>query len=229
MPRSESRYDAQYFDELDTLSWKRSRKALGQFEKQFLELLKANNSDRILDTGCGTGWHIFNYGGDCEYVVGTDISRIALERAAERLKDHKRFENVSLVCADGQRMPFRTLSFNKILCVSLLEHLERPSQFLSEARRVLRENGLIVVGTPNRIDPVCRTLEFMARKTQKRMPLIGHADDTHQRLFTLNALINLLRACGFRLLNVKVQHSLLGMRTLGGDLVVSAVKTVRTR
>jgi ubiquinone/menaquinone biosynthesis C-methylase UbiE len=225
MSQIKKRYGDQYFDELDGLSWKRKRKAPGKFEKQFLELLNANRDDTILDAGCGTGWHIFNYGTHCKFVVGMDISKVGLKRTAERLRYHKRYVNVQLVCADAQRLPFHVLSFDKILCISLVEHLEHPLQFSSEAYRVLEKNGLIVIGTPNKIDPVYRTLEFMARMTQRRMPLIGHADQTHQKLFTLNSLKNLLRNCGFNILKVKVQYSLLGMKTLGGDLVVGAVKT----
>lgn len=225
MSAIKKRYGNQYFNELDALSWERNRRALGKFEKQFLGLLNANSDDAILDVGCGTGWHIFNYGTQCEFVVGLDISKVGLKRTAERLRYHKRFENVQLICADAQKLPFRALSFNKILCISLIEHLERHLQFLSETYRVLQNNGLIVIGTPNKIDPVYRTLEFMARMTKRRMPLIGHADETHLKLFTLNSLRNLLKDSGFNRLRVKVQYSLLGMQTLGGDLVVSAAKT----
>jgi len=218
-------YDKAYFDRMDALSWKRKRRAIGKYEKQFLQLLNASTNDKILDVGCGTGWHIFHYGHQCRFVVGTDISKEGLKRASERLKYHKKYANVQLICADGQKLPFRAMSFNKILCISLVEHLEHPPQFLSEAFRALKKKGSIVIGTPNRIDPVYRTLEFIAKKTKRRMPLIGHADDTHQKLFTVNSLKNLLRASGFQILKVKVQYSLLGTKTFGGDLVVSAVKT----
>lgn len=65
---------------------KKSR-AIGKYEKQFLQLLNTSKNDKILDIGCGTGWHIFHYGHQCRFVVGVDISKEDLKRASRRLKN----------------------------------------------------------------------------------------------------------------------------------------------
>jgi len=218
-------YGKAYFDRMDALSWKRKRRAIGKYEKQFLQLLNASTNDKILDVGCGTGWHIFHYGYQCRFVVGIDISKEGLKRASRRLKTLKKHSNVQLIRGSVEKLPFCKDSFNKVLCVSLIEHVEQPKSSLLETRRVLVKNGFIVIGTPNRLDPLYETLQFIADKTHKKMPIIGYPDKTHRKLFTLPTLKALFRACGFYITHVKVQYSLLGMKTFGGDFVVSAVKT----
>ncbi len=220
----EQNYDKKYFDRMDALSWKRKRRAIGKYEEQFLQLLRANENDKILDVGCGTGWHIFHYGPHCRFVVGIDISREGLKRASRRLKSLRKHSNVQFVRGSVEKLPFSKNSFNKVLCVSLIEHVENPKLSLSEIRRVLLKNGLIVIGTPNRFDPLYQTLHFVADKTHKKMPIIGYPDKTHKTLFALPTLKALLIACGFSITKIKVQYSLLGIKTFGGDFVVGAMK-----
>lgn len=220
----EHQYNKTYFDRMDALSWKRKRRAIGKYEEQFLQLLKASKNDKILDVGCGTGWHIFHYGPQCRFVVGIDISREGLKRASRRLKSLRKHSNVQFIRGSVEKLPFSKNSFNKVLCVSLIEHVEHPRISLSEMHRVLLKNGLIVIGTPNRFDPFYQTLQFVADKTHKKMPIIGYPDKTHKTLFTLPTLKTLLIACGFSITKIKVQYSLLVIKTFGGDFVVGAMK-----
>ncbi len=55
--------------------------------------------------------------------------------------------------ADAQALPFRDSSFDNIVAVDVLHHLERPQRFFSEAARVLRPGGRIVLVEPG-VTPV---------------------------------------------------------------------------
>lgn len=57
------------------------------------------------------------------------------------------------VAADAQALPFRDRSFDNIVAVDVLHHLERPQLFFSEASRVLRSGGRVVLVEPG-ITPV---------------------------------------------------------------------------
>jgi SAM-dependent methyltransferase len=46
-------------------------------------------------------------------------------------------------------LPFPDRSFDLIVCKDILEHLMEPIQVLSEAKRVLRDDGCIVISIPN--------------------------------------------------------------------------------
>ncbi len=217
-------YGKEYFDRLDTLEWKRKNNLFPKYESQCLELLEPDRDDIILDAGCGTGWHIYHYANQCLFVIGVDLSKEGVKRASERLRERSRHTSLGLIVGDVEKLPLSDNSVDKILCVSLIEHLEYPASFLLEARRVLRENGVIIIGTPNRWDLLSRTLQFIGYKTWRRIPLIGYADRTHTYLFTVPEIKALLCSCGFQTVGIKTQYSLFGMKTFGGELVVKAVK-----
>ena len=50
--------------------------------------------------------------------------------------------------ADAQALPFSDASFSNIVAIDVLHHIERPKQFLSEARRVLKPGGRILLIEP---------------------------------------------------------------------------------
>ncbi len=97
----------------------------------------------ILDVGCADGDmmaflnHRRRY-----YAVGVDIFEPYL-KTAKRLERHSGY-----VRADALRLPFRTRSFDTVLFLETIEHLEREegSQALQEVERVARWQ--VVVSTP---------------------------------------------------------------------------------
>lgn len=50
--------------------------------------------------------------------------------------------------ADAQHLPFKEASFNTIFALEVIEHLNKPEQFLEEANRVLTEKGKLILTTP---------------------------------------------------------------------------------
>jgi len=62
--------------------------------------------------------------------------------------------------------PFVERSFDAITCFDVLEHLEKPEEFLINARRYLAPDGIILISTPN------KGLPYRMRS----IPLIGFPD-----------------------------------------------------
>ena len=57
-----------------------------------------------------------------------------------------------IVCdlnSDSLILPFEDSLFDLIICTEMFEHLLWPQRLLKEARRILRENGVILVSVPN--------------------------------------------------------------------------------
>jgi SAM-dependent methyltransferase len=52
------------------------------------------------------------------------------------------------VVADGHYLPFRQSSFDCIMVIEVLEHLEHPEKFVDEAYRVLNSTGSIFLTIP---------------------------------------------------------------------------------
>jgi SAM-dependent methyltransferase len=63
------------------------------------------------------------------------------------------FANWLDVLCDAQRLPFADASFDNIVMMDVLHHLERPVRFFEEAGRVLRSGGRVVMLEPG-ITPV---------------------------------------------------------------------------
>ena len=52
------------------------------------------------------------------------------------------------VVADAHHLPIRGRSVNAVICTEVLEHLEKPGEALEEVRRVLVNDGVLILSTP---------------------------------------------------------------------------------
>jgi len=93
---------------------------------------------RVLAEGTGTGsaqW------ADNEVLDGLGASEVIKSNLIAG-------EGVDVAC-DACNLPFENESFDAIFCRELIEHVLNDDLLLSEARRVLRPNGWLLITTPN--------------------------------------------------------------------------------
>jgi len=111
------------------------------------KLLKASDGDIILDIGCGSGVQLMALNVDSpKFLIGTDISLDAL-----RYAKNKNMTGSEFIRCDAQHLPFKSHSIDKIICAEVIEHLNEPELMINEAQRILKNNGSIVITTPNEI------------------------------------------------------------------------------
>ncbi len=61
-----------------------------------------------------------------------------------------RVPDVPFVAGDmNQPLPFEDNSFDAVVCIDGIEHIERPFDFIEQCGRVLRPGGVVVLSTPN--------------------------------------------------------------------------------
>lgn len=95
----------------------------------------------VLDIGCNSGTfgeHLLPR--SCQ-VTGVDVAPSLLRRAQAR--------GTMVVLALAEALPFRTDTFDVVLCGEILEHSLSPKRLLAEARRVLTTDGLLVGSVPH--------------------------------------------------------------------------------
>jgi SAM-dependent methyltransferase len=101
---------------------------------------------RVLDAGCGHGYGaaLLAQAGATE-VVGVDISQEVIDAAQESTR-----ANVTLEVGDVTRLSHPDASFGLIVCFEVIEHLAEPDRALDEFARLLADDGILVVSSPNR-------------------------------------------------------------------------------
>ena len=100
----------------------------------------------ILDAGCGTGYGTAEFTGIAASVTAFDISEDAVKAA----RDQYARPGVRWLQAGCESLPFADGSFDLVVAFEVIEHLERWRELLSEARRVLKHSGVLLVSTPNK-------------------------------------------------------------------------------
>jgi ubiquinone/menaquinone biosynthesis C-methylase UbiE len=115
---------------------------LAKFKGDFLSFMNQANPASVLEVGSGEGFlldHVAAHRVDSAF-SGVDLSAQALRYA----QDHC-WPSVSLVQADIGRLPFRSRSFDLIMCSEVLEHLTDIEAAVTEIKRVARRHVLISV------------------------------------------------------------------------------------
>ncbi len=103
------------------------------------------HSVRILELGCGGGSLLRDLAArGYRELVGLDLARTALREARARETP------AWLLAAEAERLPFQARSFDVVLSVDLIEHVEDLDSHLAEVARVLRPGGWYLLKTPNR-------------------------------------------------------------------------------
>jgi len=97
------------------------------------EALRGAPGRRLLDVGGGTGNYALALRDEGWDVVVSDRSPGMLARAAAK--------GLETVEADAQALPFAAASFDALICVSMLHHVDDRPRALAEQQRVLRPGG----------------------------------------------------------------------------------------
>jgi len=100
---------------------------------------------RTLDAGCGEGYGSNILADTAGEVLGVDIETAVVDRAAARYS-RARFETATIV-----PLPYEDASFNAVASLQVIEHLQTPQDFVAECRRVLDDDGVLIISTPNRL------------------------------------------------------------------------------
>ena len=109
--------------------------------KAALEHLNITRS-RVVDVGCGTGLLFSQVAAEAQTVMGVDVSGKLLLQAKERAR---KFQNVHLVQADADHLPFKNDHFSVVFAFTVLQNMPKPLETLSEIKRIAKCGASVVV------------------------------------------------------------------------------------
>ena len=101
------------------------------------------NAQSALDCGCGDGRNITSLMRAVPFVVGSDLSRIALGRAISRVRATGR-TNAVLLRDDIESSDFVDDTFDLVVALEVLSHLTDASAALDELLRICRPGGIVI-------------------------------------------------------------------------------------
>jgi ubiquinone/menaquinone biosynthesis C-methylase UbiE len=164
----------------------------------------------VLDAGCGTGAYSAAMLDHVGHVDAVDLSDGMLRIAREKLKSAMQQGRIALHRADVCALPFPAEHFHAVCFNQVLHHLDAEgcSEFpvlrsvLSEAHRVLRRGGVLVIGTCSQqqlaeahwylhlIPEACRRLRRRYAPLDALEEMLAAAGFTfHDRIVPLDAVI----------------------------------------
>jgi ubiquinone/menaquinone biosynthesis C-methylase UbiE len=137
----------------------------------------------VCDIGCGIKAHLLKTVAE-KIKIGIGIE---VDRSVER---NNKFE---LILSKFEMiLPFKTEKVDHICLLAVLEHIANPEMLFTEAYRVLKKKGCLIITTPTPrskfLLQILATLRLLSRKQI--------AD--HKNYYGKIELVQLLNACGFK-------------------------------
>ncbi|MDI6890284.1 MAG: class I SAM-dependent methyltransferase [Thermodesulfovibrionales bacterium] len=168
-------YDAWYDSE--------DGKPLYESELLCLKPLVENCISPILEIGVGTGRFAKCFPG----TIGIDPAFNALRLAQQR--------GVQVVQAVGEMLPFKDETFGCVLLIVTLCFVQNPVHVLSEAKRVLKQDGSIIIGLIPKDSPWGI---FYEEKKRQGHPFYGEAT-----FYSLPDMEKLLEETGMMIMSIR--------------------------
>ncbi|MBI5797822.1 class I SAM-dependent methyltransferase [Candidatus Woesearchaeota archaeon] len=128
-------YDPEYFKDYKEQRFK--WRFWGDYIKRY-----TNKEDPILEIGCTYGY-LFKYLKNYSHKFGIDVSEHAIKQA-KILNLGPEYKVMN-----AEKLDFKDKTFKVIIAIDTLEHVRNPEKAIKEAARVLKEEGLFIMATPN--------------------------------------------------------------------------------
>jgi ubiquinone/menaquinone biosynthesis C-methylase UbiE len=160
-------------------SWYLQHSSIFESEARAIEALRPTGLG--LEVGVGTGVFARRLG----VGVGVDPSPGMLQLAKSR--------GVQVVRAVAEHLPFRGQAFDFVLLAGTLCFVKEPNVTVRESRKVLNDNGTLIVCEVPRDSPWGKLMEEKGRA--------GHRFYRHAKLYTTKEVRHVLQNAGFNVID----------------------------
>jgi 2-polyprenyl-3-methyl-5-hydroxy-6-metoxy-1,4-benzoquinol methylase len=154
-------------------------------KKQEIDFINSLPGGRIIDVGCGCGHFLNSIGSQWTSIYGVDIVDVYKSRGDVKPLIYTR-ELVNIGFSSG--------FFDAVILYHVIEHVKDPVSLIKEIRRILKDNGVLLLGTPN-------FGSWVARRFGNNFRLLH--DKTHICLFDKDSMVYFLEDHGFIIEDIK--------------------------
>lgn len=159
---------------------------------------KANPNGRqtcsLLDVGCGTGIFLSEVLNKFDAKVsGIDISPGMIEKSKELLDGR-----ADLKVGDSEHLSWSDKSFDIVTCNASFHHYPNPEFVLKEMKRVLRQNGIVIIADPYTPKSLLR---FFLNS------FLQFSDSGDVKFYSKEEMLELFDKCGFTLTKWEIKEN----------------------
>lgn len=153
-----------------------------------------NKNDKILDIGCGNGYIAYKLSNYVKQITSIDYDPKVINKAKKKYKK----KNIEYICADVLKAKnYLSKNFDLIICSHVIEHLEKPFNFLKTLKKFKSNIYLEVPDIENdNLNNVKKKINFY----------LNYTDSDHIYEFDRNYLIKTLKKNNFKLIDQKYQN-----------------------
>lgn len=110
--------------------------------------LEFASGKKVLDLACGEGYGTNLIADKCEHITGVDLDNSTITKASEKYTK----PNITFTIGNAEKLPFENNIFDLIVSYETIEHVANYKQVVSEIKRVLKSDGLLIISTPNKLN-----------------------------------------------------------------------------
>jgi ubiquinone/menaquinone biosynthesis C-methylase UbiE len=136
---------------------------LADRQREALEQIALVPSDVLLDVGCGTGAAVRAAASRVSRAVGVDLSAEMIAQGRERAAG---IENLELLEADAEALPFEDETFSAVMCTTSFHHYPNPGRAIGEMARALTPGGRVVIADMMSDRGLMRVADVAMRRLQ---------------------------------------------------------------
>ncbi len=167
-----------------------------------LEMARPQSDWKVLDLCCGPGSASYELSPCVKEVIAVDPSKEVVELASTQFQIAQ-IKNVEFKQMDSCKLDFSDESFDMVVSTARLHHSLDPTQMLREAKRVLKEKGVLAIWD------LIGSKSDIRRSNQNLIEQLR--DPSHIELLSEFEIHNLLRIIGMEVLD---QQPMLLVRNL---------------
>lgn len=173
-----------YLENADNLEWGFETGHISQ-ERAGL-ILNNLTGKKILDIGCGSGiW--------TDFLTNKGFEVAGIDFVSEFIQKAKKVRKGKFIEAQAEKLPFADKSFDTVLLINVLEHVDDDHQVLKEAGRVGKR---VVINVPQQTPKPL---------FQRGLLYKHYIDRSHQRVYSKKSLRQLFKKAGFK--KVKIMET----------------------
>lgn len=108
--------------------------------------MELTHNKKVLDIASGEGYGSNLLAKDARHVTGVDIDAGVIQEAKEKYQR----QNLEFTTGTVENIPAADKQFDVVVSFETIEHITNHDTMISEVKRVLRPDGLIIISTPNK-------------------------------------------------------------------------------